>query len=358
MDVTRIQLENTVFEGQNNVYLLEGAVTTLIDVGIAMADVRSDLLDGLAAAGVELADLDQILLTHWHPDHSGLAGELQAESGATVRVHEDDAPLVAGDEAATEALTQLRERRFDEWGIPAGKRTELADVQANFAGVAGDPSDVQTLAAGDSVPAGDGELGVWHLPGHAAGHVAFTYETEGEELPLPEGDADEPGESEPRSVAFVGDVILPEYTPNVGGADLRVERPLERYVDSLDRLIARDLDFAWPGHRDPIAEPSERARVIRSHHVERTRRVVDVLREHGPADAWTVSAHLFGELEDIHILHGPGEAFAHLDHLEHAGVVDRDGTAARGDAGQRGSVAYRLLDRDPDVSALFPKTKY
>jgi hypothetical protein len=117
-------------------------------------------------------------------------------------------------------------------------------------------------------------------------------------------------------------------------------------VQSLDRLIGLDLDYAWPGHRDPIAAPSERARVIRAHHVERTRRVVDALREHGAADAWSVSAHLFGELEDIHILHGPGEAFAHLDHLEHAGVVDRDGSV------------YRLVESDPDVSGLFSNTKY
>ena len=100
MDVTRIPLRNTVFEGQNNVYLIDGEVTTVVDVGIEMDGVRSDLLDGLAAAGVSPPDIDQILLTHWHPDHSGLAGDLQERSGAPVYVHEDDAPLVAGDEDA------------------------------------------------------------------------------------------------------------------------------------------------------------------------------------------------------------------------------------------------------------------
>lgn len=38
-------------------------------------------------------------------------------------------------------------------------------------------------------------------------------------------------------------------------------------------------------------------------------------------DAWTVSAHLFGDLDGIHVLHGPGEAYAHLEHLRDAGAV-------------------------------------
>jgi glyoxylase-like metal-dependent hydrolase (beta-lactamase superfamily II) len=338
MDITRISLGNTVFEGENNAYLLDGDVTTLVDVGASTANVRADLIDGLSAADVSVSDLDRILLTHWHSDHTGLAGELQAESGATVFAHEDDLPLIAGDDDAVAELRALREERFTQWGIPTDKREELTAVQSAFEAVAGDPADIEPLADGDRVAAGDGELTVFHLPGHAAGQVGFTFDRE----PV---DGSDPA-AEPRSEVFVGDAILPQYTPNVGGADLRLDRPLEHYIDSLDRLIARDFDYAWPGHREPIEDPSGRARVIREHHLERTRRVVETLREHGPADAWTVSAHLFGELEDIHILHGPGEAFAHLDHLEHAGVVDRDGSE------------YRLVETDPDVAALFPNTKY
>ncbi|MFB6092015.1 MAG: MBL fold metallo-hydrolase [Haloquadratum sp.] len=332
MDLHRIALGNTVFEGENNAYLLDGEVTTLVDVGAATSNVREDLLEGLSAADVSLSDLDRILLTHWHSDHAGLAGELQAESDATVFAHEEDLPLIAGDERAVEALRELRTERFEEWGIPQDKQEELVAVQSSFEAVAGDPAAVEPLADGDTVAAGDGELTVLHLPGHAAGQVGFEWERE--------------ADGGVRREAFVGDAILPEYTPNVGGADLRLDRPLRHYIDSLDRLVARDLDYAWPGHRDPIEDPTARTRAIREHHVDRTRRVVGVLSDHGPADAWTVSAHLFGELEHIHILHGPGEAYAHLDHLAHAGVVERDGDE------------YRLVEPDPDVEALFSNTKY
>jgi glyoxylase-like metal-dependent hydrolase (beta-lactamase superfamily II) len=347
MDLHRIKLGNAVFEGRNNAYLIRGDRTTLVDVGASQDSVREDLRDGLGEAGVSVGEIDQILLTHWHADHVGLAGEIRAESGATVRAHEADAPLISGDEDALAEERRLRERRFDEWGLPAEKRLELTKYVDGHDELAGDPVDVEPFADGDRVPAGDGELEVVHLPGHAAGLVGFAADGDGgaEEL-------------------FVGDAVLPKYTPNVGGADLRVDRPLERYVESLLRVRERGPDRAWPGHRDPIDDPAERARVILDHHRERTERVVSVLRDRGAADAWTVSADLFGDLEGIHILHGPGEAFAHLDHLVGHGVAER---SAGGDRGSSGTVTehdaverdvYRLLDDEPDVSDLFPNTKY
>ncbi|MFC6772029.1 MBL fold metallo-hydrolase, partial [Halorubrum pallidum] len=62
------------------------------------------------------------------------------------------------------------------------------------------------------------------------------------------------------------------------------------------------------------------------------------------ATPWEVSAELFGALSGIHVLHGPGEAYAHLDHLAAAGVAEHDGRR------------YRLVDSAIDVDSLFPAT--
>ena len=133
----------------------------------------------------------------------------------------------------------------------------------------------------------------------------------------------------------------------MGGADVRVESPLANYLETLTRIIDADYARAWPGHRGAIVDPSGRAADIVVHHRDRTDRIVDYLRESGPADAWTVSAHLFGGLSSIHILHGPGEAYAHLGHLEEGGVVE---SGARG----ADSREYVLVDPDPDLDGLFP----
>jgi glyoxylase-like metal-dependent hydrolase (beta-lactamase superfamily II) len=305
--VHTIRLDNAVFEGENAVYLLDppAGPTTLIDVGVATDPVREDLQSGFDDAGVAIEDLDRILLTHWHSDHAGLAGEIQAESDAAVYVHEADAPLVARDADALADLRARQEAALDDWGMPADEQRELLAFLDDHQHLGGEPVDVTPLTAGDTVPVGDFDVEVVHLPGHAAGLVAYAFERDG------------------RREAFVGDAVLPKYTPNVGGADVRVDRPLQQYLDSLERVQALELDRAWPGHRGAIFAPSERARDIAVHHDERTERVLDAVAGLAPATAWEVSAELFGSLSEIHVLHGPGEAFAHLDHLVREGDLER-----------------------------------
>ncbi|WP_136588728.1 MBL fold metallo-hydrolase [Salinigranum halophilum] len=323
-DVRRIQLGNTVFEGKNDVYVLhQGDWVALVDAGIALPETRVELESGLRSLGLALSDVDDVVLTHWHADHAGFAGAIQAESGATVHVHAADADLVSGDEAAWEAYHAREERRFEEWQLPDEPRRELRSFLDGHADARGEPVEVTPFEDGARLRVGGVALDVVHLPGHAAGLCGFAFDEE-------------------RPEAFVGDAILPKYTPNVGGADLRVDSPLDAYTASLERIVDADWHRAWPGHRDPIDAPADRARTILEHHRERTRRVVAVLDDHGPCDVWTVSAHLFGALERIHILHGPGEAWAHLDHLCRAGAVERDGHR------------YRLVDSEVDVASLFP----
>ena len=310
--VERIPLGNHEFEGRNNAYLLAGGgETALVDTGVATEAVREQLAAGLAEHGVGFADLDAVVLTHWHYDHAGLAGELQAASGATVYAHGADAPLVEHDERALEDLRDRQRARFREWGMPPTKREELLAFFEGSADLAGEPADVTVLADGEVVEVAGRALQVLHAPGHTAGLVCLAFE------------------GEQGAEAFVGDAVLPVYTPNVGGADVRVDRPLATYARTLEALVARNLARVWPGHRDPIDDPAGRARVILDHHRDRTRRVLDALDEAEPRDAWTVSAALFGDLEGIHVMHGPGEAWAHLDHLEHHGLVERTAAGYR-----------------------------
>lgn len=325
-ELAHVPLGNFAFEGENNCYVLgtePDATTTLVDTGDAYASTEHQLREKLASLGLSFADVDQILLTHWHEDHAGLAGTIQDESGAVVRTHEADAAIVAGDERSEEAMRDAMAARVTEWGMPEGPREELLDF-LDASDARGNPPEVEPFVEGDRFDVGPVTLEAVHLPGHTEGLSGFVFGSDrGREL-------------------FSGDALLPYYTPNVGGADTRVESPLGKYLDTLAHVIEADYARAWPGHRGAIVDPAGRAADIVVHHRERTRRIVDFLGESGPADPWTVSAHLFGELSSIHILHGPGESFAHLQHLEEAGLAERAGRA------------YGLTETEMDVDALFP----
>ena len=321
-----VSLGNRAFEGNNNAYVLgleDGATTTLVDTGVAESETREQLRDGLARYDLAFADVERIFLTHHHADHVGLAGEIQAESDCEVLVHEADAPLVEQDADAIEATEDRLRRCIEAWGMPDEKQAELLSFLDGTAGIGGDPPEVTTFEGGETFDLGSVELEAVHMPGHAAGLAGYVFDgRDGEEV-------------------FSGDALLPYYTPNVGGADTRVEGALAKYLETLAGVVDRDYARAWPGHRGPIVDPAGRAADIVVHHRERTERVLAVL-EDGPATPWEVSAELFGSLAYIHILHGPGEAYAHLEHLEDAGVVARDGHA------------FELVDEGPDLEALFP----
>lgn len=318
MEPSRIALDNAEFEGNNNAYLLtDGEETALVDTGIATAETRRQLTRELGDRGVEFADVDVVVLTHWHGDHAGLADLVQDESGATVYAHEDDAPLIEQDPAAEEAMEERTQALFDHWGMPEAARRELNAYRERGREAFGGPASVTPLSDGDRLELAGETFRAKHAPGHTAGSICLEYGSD----------------------VLTGDALLPVYTPNVGGADTRVERPLDRYVETLRSIASAGYRRALPGHREPIPEPAGRAREILRHHEDRSRRVLSVLERAGPLDAWGVSAELFGSLEGIHVLHGPGEAYAHLDHLERNGYVERAGdeyrlaTSLDGDAG-------------------------
>src|SRR3954463_4482620 len=68
--------------GPVNVYLVDDDPLTLIDVGQRSPEALADLEAGLAAAGRRIEDLERIVLTHQHIDHTGGAAMVAERAGA------------------------------------------------------------------------------------------------------------------------------------------------------------------------------------------------------------------------------------------------------------------------------------
>lgn len=299
----RIRLDTVVFEGESNAYVLADTVTdrlTIVDVGVHHPNTQKKFQRELEKLGHAIDDIDDILLTHFHYDHAGLAGSIQEESGATVYCHPKTAAIL---ELNTSALIEEYERyrdRLQTWGLKESECNDIISLLTNSASLAGQSIDCSTISGGATLQLGSQSFDVVDLPGHTAGHLGYL--SEANEL-------------------FVGDVVLPSTTPNIGG-DLRASNPLAAYFTSLERILLLAPRILWPGHGEAIRDITDRISALVRHHDHRFDRVQEQLSP-APKRPRDIALSVFGTLDGIHLLHGTGEVAAHLDYLSERGAIDR-----------------------------------
>jgi glyoxylase-like metal-dependent hydrolase (beta-lactamase superfamily II) len=315
-------------EGENSTYVLP-ETGLVVDPGPPGESPWETLTTGLRRAGLPVGAIETVAVTHWHADHAGLAPRLAAAADAELVLHEDDAALVGDYAAERERRLDRDARRLREWGVPDATVSEI--VEGDTPSPMPDTCPVSAVADGESV-AGTEAL---HTPGHTAGHLAL----------LSEG------------ALFVGDAVLPTYTPNVGGSDTRLKPALGTYLDTLDGLLERfegdsadAAPDAYPGHGATVDLPG-RIRTIWDHHAERILDAVDALPDADSDEPgrtpWAVAQDLFGEMTGIHAKMGAGEAAAHLSFAAEHGFA-----AHVGEAPERYVRARRDRDIDLDRDGL------
>lgn len=211
--IVRLALPLNGFDAGINVHLVRGdGPLTLIDAAAALPGVSRMLADGLAEVGVAYADIEQVVLTHHHLDHIGLAGEIVAAGGARVVAIREVAEVLADPP-----------RHFHgelDWGTDHGRRhgapDELMDgARAALPYTTAIPAVTvdHVVDDGERVAAGDLTLTTVRRPGHSPTDTLFV--------------ADDPG------VAFVGDHLWDgsPVTPVLG--TMSSARPAAEYVAGL-----------------------------------------------------------------------------------------------------------------------------
>jgi len=196
--------------------------------GVALVDPGPSstlpaLRTALSAAGIPIADITSILLTHIHLDHAGATGTIVKENPSIrVYVHERGVPHMADPEKLIASATRLWGDAMDRlWG-------EMRPV----------PAEAMTgISGGERIRAGGREIDILYTPGHASHHVSYFC-----------GDA---------GIAFVGDTAGMKLTPD--GLVLPPTPPPDidldlwsRSLDAIGNLRAETLFVTHFGPHSPV----------------------------------------------------------------------------------------------------------
>lgn len=290
--------------GPVNTYL---AGRTLVDPGPDSEEAWATLLDHLDAAGLAPSDIEQVLVTHPHPDHFGLAKRF-SDDGAAIVASDRGADIVEAFEARLTYEQEFFVDFFERCGMATTTARTVTNLPSAFLEYAPSVDIDGRVTEGDTIAIDGAELDIIEVDGHAEGEVLFAYDHEG------------------RREAVVGDNVLADITPNPFLQPPREQgrprpRVLPAYNRSLDALKERPFDRFLPGHRSIIDDPVGRIEAIRAAHEERTDEVRTIVD--GPMTPVEVMEALFSALPATEMFSGMSEAVGHLDVLETRGAVNR-----------------------------------
>jgi glyoxylase-like metal-dependent hydrolase (beta-lactamase superfamily II) len=213
--------------GVANWYLVEdGGRLTVVDAGTP-AD-WSTLQEALGSLRRTLDDVEAVLLTHAHSDHTGFAERARSEANKRVYIHTADGERARG------AKPPKNQAGLGRYLLrPEAYRTLVGLMRQKGMNVV-PIAEVSTFADAETIDV-PGRPRVIHMPGHTAGSCAMWFEQ--------------------RSVVCTGDSLVTRNPltgrrgPQIAPDGLNLDS--DRALDSLTALARTGATMLLPGHGDP-----------------------------------------------------------------------------------------------------------
>ncbi len=259
-----LQADNQLFSSNAsaNAYLLRGRDgCLLVDTCWNTDRVRTSMKSQLAELGLGLTDITQVVFTHLHPDHCGLAGWIREFSPAPNAAHLEDIKFFGRQYANTaEETIQQEEHWFNRIGLPVREWKDLEEFTLESIRLVRFVKPETTLEDRDVIDFPPFRLRVVWTPGHAPGHICLY---------------------EPRLKLFIaGDHLVEMGTPPIDFSSSYPEdyNPLAMYMNSLRSLEAAfDKDLVLPAHGRPFPDLKSHVRRTMSIMEQKEARVMDLL---------------------------------------------------------------------------------
>lgn len=249
-------------------YLIADVKNVLVDTGHNAEDAFSQISEQLNAQGLSVRDLDEIWLTHGHPDHFGQAARLAELSGAKIYGHPKERVNFAGKDDE-----ELFEQLFKKHRISDQLIREMTD-QLDWLQQYQLTIEPEWISNGDELTSGRLSVTVHHTPGHAPGHVCFRSD---------------------QDIIFGGDLLLEHISTNAlinfDPDNGRRNKSLLQYRKSL-KWIRDQQGLVLPGHGIIIEQVSEVANHHLSEHKKRYQKIRQFLR-HQPMSLMKLSYKMF-----------------------------------------------------------------
>lgn len=289
-----------------NLYFIEDdGGWAVVDTG-ANHPLCTGTWDALLAGPLAGSRLSRVIVTHFHPDHVGLAGWLADRHGAKVLTTETCRDT-------TRILLTQPEADADwvDFYIRGGMDPDTARKVGFYATGYDDfvtplPAAVSVVGEGDTLSLGGRDFRALLTGGHAPNQLTLHCADAG--------------------IYFSADQVIARITPHVGvepsdleadtlGAFLSGARRLEAGIPA-DTLVA-------PGHELPFRGLGERCDQLVQHHVSRCRAIVEACAQ-GARSATELLPVLFNrDIEGVAFSFAHSEARAHLNFLAARGLLHR-----------------------------------
>lgn len=282
---------------------------TLVDTGVSSSLTRG-LWETVAKDFLGAAPVRRVIVTHFHPDHIGLADWMCRRFNAPLYMTRTEwllARMLCLDNS--EEIAEAGRLFYGAMGLEAPVLAALtARGNAYARGVPAVPAAFERLADGDRLRIGDRVWTVVTSGGHSPEHACFH-------------SADSDG-----SVLIAGDMVLPRISPNVSVWPAEpFADPLAEFLNGLGRLRELPADTTvLPSHGPVFRDLRGRIDELLRHHEERLAEAERDCAQGGRTVAEITRAMFPRTLDTHQMSFATGEALAHLNHLVSLGRLRRN----------------------------------